>query len=98
MSFVTFPHILYLVPQKNYNPSHVYRRCELPENQLRNVKFFGEEVNVEHGKVYEFHHVSYSPDRETLRRDVLVTKGKNGRYVRMEENPKFWKEIKTEEK
>lgn len=89
----TFPHIKYLASRHryNHNPDKVRKVCRLEEKTLRNQKFFGEEKNLTHGKIYEFHFASYSPNRETKYRDVLVTKDDNDKYIRYEDNKEIWK-------
>lgn len=92
MSFadLKFPHILYLSAAGNYNPSKVYRVCKLKKTDIINQKFFGSPINTLDGKLYEFHYVSYSPNYETKRKDVLVTKGEDGKYIRLDENKDIW--------
>lgn len=92
MSFdlLTFPHILYLGAVANYNPSKVYMTCKLKDSALRNEKFFGEAIGLTNGKTYEFHYVSYSPNRETKRKDILVTKDDNNKYIRYDDDRSIW--------
>ena len=93
---MTFPHIRYLAAASNHNPHNVYKTCNLDKQTILEKKFFPSEDlkiadKLTHGKVYKFHYASYSPDLETPRRDVLVTKNDEDRYVRYEENKLIWK-------
>jgi len=60
-NILVWPHVRYICSIKNYNPHVQYK------------KFIGESDYLTTGGVYQFRYMSYSPDKDTPRVDVLVT-------------------------
>jgi hypothetical protein len=81
-SIFVFPHVRYIAVENNTNPHYRYK------------KYIGNHESLTNGKVYEFHQVMYSPNRETTRRKVWVTKTDIGPYVRYENTKNEWVNVK----
>jgi len=83
-----FPHVRYIhIPiDDNSNPTYTYK------------KYIGNHESLTNEKVYQFHQVMFSPNKETPRRKVWVTKTDIGPYVRYEDTRDQWVDIKNQNK
>ena len=75
-----FPHVRYMEPLKNYNPSKKYGY------------YIGTDMSISRRDAFEFYMCSYAEIGEE-RRDVWVTRDKNGNYIRLEDCEQDWKFI-----
>jgi hypothetical protein len=74
-----FPHVRYVPLDDNPNPLYVYK------------KYIGKHTKeFSHGKVYQFYQALFSPNRETPRKKVWITKTDIGPYVRYEDTINQW--------
>ena len=79
-----FPHVRYI--HLSGNPTYTYK------------KYIGNHESLTNEKVYQFHQVMFSPNKETPRRKVWVTKTDIGPYVRYEDTRDQWVDIKNQNK
>ena len=73
-----FPHVRYVTSDDNPNPTYIYK------------KYIGNHESLTNGKVYQFHKVLFSPNKETPRKKVWITNTDIGTYVRYEETRDQW--------
>jgi len=73
-----FPHVRYVALHGNPKPTYIYK------------KYVGNHESLTNGKVYEFHQALFSPNRETTRKKVWITKTDIGPYVRYEDTINQW--------
>jgi len=69
MDSFDFPHVRFINSAKNHNPHNVYRTYNGYENHLIN------------GKIYTFFWTSYSPDKDTKYKDILVSIDEDNDYI-----------------
>ena len=81
-----FPHVRYIPIDDNPNPTYTYK------------KYIGNHESLTNEKVYQFHQAMFSPNKETPRRKVWVTKTDIGPYVRYEDTRNQWVDIKDQNK
>jgi hypothetical protein len=74
------PHVKYIATD-DVNVKYIYK------------EYIGNNNSLTNGKIYEFHQVLFSPDKETKRRRIWVTKSDNDVYIRYEDNARDWKTI-----
>jgi hypothetical protein len=72
---VDLPHIKYVTGSNN---TYIYK------------KYVGNDDGLIKFKIYRFHTTWYSPDSQTTRRDVWVTKSENNIYIRYEDDKGKW--------
>ena len=75
-----FPHVRYVTSDNNANPPYIYK------------KYVGNHESLTNGKVYQFHQALFSPNRETPRKKVWITKTDIGLYVRYEDTRNQWED------
>ena len=73
---IVFPHIRYVTT--NANKEYIYK------------KYVGNDDGLIKFKIYRFHSTLYSPDTQTPRKEVWVTKSENNIYIRYEDDKGKW--------
>lgn len=81
-----FPHVRYVTSDNNTNPPYIYK------------KYVGNHESLTNGKVYQFHQALFSPNRETPRKKVWITKTDIGPYVRYEDTINQWVNVINQNK
>ena len=72
---IVFPHIRYVTGS---NKPYVYK------------KYVGDDDGLIKFKIYRFHQTLYSPNKQTPRKEVWVTKSENNIYIRYEDDKGKW--------